>query len=321
MPDTAALPLVSVICLCYNHERFIAEALDSVLAQTYPNLEIIVVDDCSTDNSVAIIQEYLKKYPQLTFISTDTNQGNTKAFNRGWRAAKGAYIIDFATDDVLLPERVAQQVQAFLELDESYGVVYSDAAYIDDNGQHLNNHCARNAAGKVTSFAPSGEIFRHLLERYFICPPTMMMNRSVLEELGGYDESLAYEDFDFWVRSSRTFKYFFLDAITTKRRLHAHSLSQQLYKPGDSQVGSTVIVCEKAAQLVQTLEEKNALTKRLQYEARHAYLTGHYEQAAKFLELMRNTAGLEPVYQVIHFLNKHKIDLSFVRRLFRNLKP
>lgn len=321
MPDPAPLPLVSVICLCYNHKRFIAEALDSVLAQTYPNLEIIVVDDCSTDNSVAIIQKYLKKHPQLTFISTGTNQGNTKAFNMGWRAAKGAYIIDFATDDVLLPERVAQQVQAFLRLDESYGVVYSDAAYIDDNGQHIKYHCTRNAKGEVASFAPSGDIFRHLLGRYFICPPTMMMKRRVLEELGGYDEALAYEDFDFWVRSSRTYKYFFLDTITTKRRLHAHSLSQQLYKPGDRQVASTVVVCGKAARLVQTPEEKQALTSRLQYEARHAYLTGNYEQAAEFLELIRTTAGLGPVYQVIHFLNKRKVDLSFLRRLYHNLKP
>jgi glycosyltransferase involved in cell wall biosynthesis len=321
MPDTDAMPLVSIICLCYNHERFIAEALDSVLAQTYPNLEIIIVDDCSTDNSVAVIQQYLRQYPQLTFISTGTNQGNTRAFNMGWRAAKGAYIIDFATDDVLLPERVTQQVKTFLSLDESYGVLYSDAEYIDDNGQHIKYHCTRNKEGKVTSFAPSGDIFRHLLGRYFVCPPSMMMKRSVLEELNGYDESLAYEDFDFWVRSSRTYKYFFMDASTTKRRVHTHSLSQQWYKPGSQLVDSTVTVCEKAALLVNTPEEKDALTRRLQYEARHAYLTGHYEQAAKFLELMRSNAGLEPVYQVIHFLNKHKVDLSFIRRLFRNLKP
>jgi glycosyltransferase involved in cell wall biosynthesis len=179
MADTTALPLVSVICLCYNHERFIAEALDSVLAQTYPNLEIIVVDDCSTDYSVEVIEEYLRKYPQLTFISTGSNQGNTRAFNMGWRASKGALIIDFATDDVLLPDRVEKQVQAFLELDESYGVVYSDAEYIDDNTNHIGFHCARNKQGEVISFAPSGDIFQHLLGCYFVCPPTMMMKLAV----------------------------------------------------------------------------------------------------------------------------------------------
>lgn len=320
MPDSAALPLVSVVCLCYNHERFIAEALDSVLAQTYPNLEIIIVDDCSTDDSVAIIQDYLRQYPQLSFISTGTNQGNTKAFNMAWRASNGYYIIDFATDDVLLPGRVAQQVRAFQQLDESYGVVYSDAEYIDDEGQHVKYHCERNAAGEVTSFAPSGEIFQHLLGRYFICPPTMMMKRRVLEDLQGYDEALAYEDFDFWLRSSRRYKYFFLDSITTKRRLHAHSLSQQWYKPGSQLVASTVAVCEKAVKLVQGPEEKAALTKRLQYEARHAYLTGHYEQAEQFLGLLRHHAGLGPVYRTIHLLNKLKVDLRFVRKFYNKLK-
>ncbi|SIT92237.1 glycosyltransferase [Pontibacter indicus] len=317
--DSVTQPLVSVICLCYNHERFIAEALDSVLAQTYPNLEIIIMDDCSTDNSVAIIREYLQKYPQLTFLSTGTNQGNTKAFNTAWRASKGAYIIDFATDDVLLPERVAQQVAAFERLDETYGVVYSDAEYINDEGRHVRFHCQRNRAGEVISFAPSGDIFHHLLGRYFICPPTMMMKRRVFEDLQGYDETLAYEDFDFWLRSARRYKYFFLDAITTKRRLHASSLSHQLYKPGDKQLSSTVVVCEKAAKLVQTAEERSALTRRLQYEARHAYLTGHYQQAEQFLNLLRQHAGLGPVYQTLHFLNKLKVDLRFLRVLYQKL--
>ncbi|WP_018477160.1 glycosyltransferase [Pontibacter roseus] len=320
MADTAALPLVSIICLCYNHARFLSEALDSVLAQTYPNLEIIIVDDCSTDNSVEIIQQYLQKYPQLTFISTGTNLGNTRAFNIGWRASRGEYIIDFATDDVLLSGRVEKQVQAFQQQGKSVGVVYSDAEYIDDEGNHTGFHCTRNDQGKVTSFAPSGDIFHHLLGRYFICPPTMMMRRSVLEDLGGYDETLAYEDFDFWVRSSRTYKYFFLPVITTKRRVHARSLSQQWYKPGSSLVASTVKVCEKAVQLVRTQEEKNALTKRLQYEARHAYLTGHHEQAAQFLDLLRRHAGLGPVYQTIHLLNKLKVDLSFLRSFYYKIR-
>ncbi|WP_299985220.1 glycosyltransferase [uncultured Pontibacter sp.] len=319
MAEATALPLVSVICLCYNHERFISEALDSVLAQTYPHLEIIIMDDCSTDNSVAIIQKYVRKYPQLTFMSTGTNQGNTRAFNMAWRASKGDYIIDFATDDVLLPERVAQQVAAFGNLDDNHGVVYSDAEYIDDNGRHVRFHCQRNKAGEVISFAPSGDIFQHLLGRYFVCPPTMMMKRQVFEDLQGYDESLAYEDFDFWVRSSRRYKYFFLDAITTKRRLHANSLSQQWYKPGDRQLASTVIVCQKAVKLVQSPEDSNALTRRLQYEARHAYLTGHYQQAEEFLGLLRQHAGLGPVYHTIHFLSKLKVDLRFIRTLYQKL--
>ncbi|TXK47143.1 glycosyltransferase [Pontibacter qinzhouensis] len=314
------LPLVTIICLCYNHQRFLHEALDSVLAQTYPNLELLVVDDCSTDSSPAIIQDYCSRFPQLRFISTGHNRGNCAAFNMAWREAKGEFIIDFATDDVLLPERVAEQVAAFRKLDSTYGVLYSDAEYIDDNSRHLSYHCHRDKNRQVTSFAPSGDVFAAMLERYFICPPTMLMRRQVLEELQGYDETLAYEDFDFWVRSSRSYKYFFLDKVTTRRRVHNSSLSKSWYSPGSRLLSSTVRVCEKAKLLVRTPAERAALAKRLEYEARQAYFTANYKEAHELLLLLQQVAGLSAVYKLIFFLNKRKVNLTFVRRLYQALR-
>ncbi|MBC5775313.1 glycosyltransferase [Pontibacter sp. KCTC 32443] len=308
-------PLVSIICLCYNHERFIKEALDSVLAQTYSNLELIVVDDSSTDNSTAIIEDYCRRFPQLTYISTGQNLGNTKAFNLGWRASRGELIIDFATDDVLLPDRVEKQVQAIAELDQTYGVIYSNAEYINDESEHLYYHSENYKP------APDGNVFREVLERYFICPPTMMMRRSVLEELGGYDETLAYEDFDFWVRSARNWKYSYLDYVTTQRRLHQYSLSQKYYTSEGRMMQSTIKVCEKAAGLVADASEKKALVKRLKYEIRHAYLTNHFIETAQFLKLLQQQQpypGL--LYTIIKLLNKRKIKLSGIRDLYFRLR-
>lgn len=308
-------PLVSIICLCYNHERFIKEALDSVLAQTYPNLEMIVVDDMSTDKSAEIIKEYCRKYPQLTYISTGRNIGNCRAFNMGWRASRGTFIIDFATDDVLLPGRVEKQVEQFLKLDPTYGVVYSDAEYINDNSEHLYYHSQKYKP------AADGFIFEDVLARYFICPPTMMMRRSVLEELNGYDETLAYEDFDFWMRSARNRKYSYLPQVTTRRRLHQHGLSQQLYTSEGRMLRSTINVCQKAAELVRTPSEKAALVKRLKYEARHAYLTNHFPETAQFLKLLRQQeSSLGLIYSLINWLNKREIKLSAIRRLYYRLR-
>ena len=313
-------PLVSIICLCYNHARFLREALDSVLAQTYANIEVIVVDDCSTDGSVLIIEEYLQKHPGLKFISTGHNRGNTTAFNMGWRASHGDFIIDFATDDVLLPERVAQQVEAFGKLEEAYGVMYTDAEYITDEGTHLKYHYKRKPDGSLAAYAPSGDVFADLLGKYIICPPTMMVRRQVFEELGGYDETLAYEDFDFWVRSSRTYKYFYLDKITTQRRVHTRSLSMGWYKTGNKLLASTVKVCHKAAEMVRTDRERDALVYRLQYEARHAYLTGNYREATQLLGLLRQLAALPVLYRFMGLLNKKKINLSFLRSVYYYLK-
>lgn len=313
-------PLVTIICLCYNHERFLAEALDSVLAQTYANLEIIVVDDCSTDGSVAVIERYLQRHPRLRFVSTGKNRGNCTAFNLGWRLSKGEFVIDFATDDVLYLERVAEQVQAFRQVGESYGVVYTDALLIDEQSRPVRHHFRRDRQGNLQAFAPSGNVFAHLLRRYFISPPTMMMRREVLEALNGYDESLAYEDFDFWVRSSRHFKYMYLDKVLTKRRVHANSLSRKVYKKGDLQLASTVKVCRKAAALVRTEAERQALVARLNYELRHAVLTENFEEAASLMKLLDEQTNLTWQHALWEFAIQKRVKLRPLWKAYQYLR-
>ena len=173
-------PLVTVVCLCYNHSRFLRIALDSVLNQTYPNLEIIVVDDFSTDNSREIIAEYVEKYPQITYLPNDGNIGNCAAFNRAYEISKGEYLIDFATDDVLLPERITEQVAAFEELGPAYGIIYTDAELIDDFGNHLGYYYKRDAEGNLLNPPPSGDVFADVVARHFISTPTMTMRRAVV---------------------------------------------------------------------------------------------------------------------------------------------
>ena len=94
-------PLVSVICLCYNQSSFIAEAIGSVANQTYPNVELIVVDDKSEDESIVQIQDALEKYfPSGVLIANQENLGMCKAFNRGLAASRGDFIIDLAGDEI-----------------------------------------------------------------------------------------------------------------------------------------------------------------------------------------------------------------------------
>src|SRR5579859_1537102 len=103
-------PLVSVICLCYNHRRFVKEAIESVLGQTYKNIELIVVDDCSTDGSVSVIKELIVQNPVIRFIPLNENRGNCKAFNEGYKLSSGKFVIDFSADDVMVSGRIEQQV-------------------------------------------------------------------------------------------------------------------------------------------------------------------------------------------------------------------
>ena len=275
-------PLVSVICLCHNQAAHIQEALQSILDQAYPNIELIIVDDASTDASQGIIQNFVKKRPEVRFILIEKNIGNCAAFNQGWRVSKGEFIIDLAADDVLLPNRVEIGIKRLKETQAS--VHFSDALLIDKNGDELNSHNDR-----FSNFIPEGDLYARLVSGYLICPTTMMFGREVLESLNGYDESLSYEDFDFWVRSSRKFSYAYSDQVLVKKRLLKNSLSNSQNKFGNSHQRSTLLVCRKALQLNQTKEEGSALRKRCWYETRQCIKRGNVGLIPGYLSIIMKT--------------------------------
>ena len=287
-------PLVTVICLCYNHEQFVTEAVESVINQTYNNIQIIVVDDASTDNSVNQINLLAQKYPQIqTFILTE-NQGNCKAFNLAFQQAKGKYIIDFATDDVMFLNRISEQVSFFEKQNERVGVIFSNAINIDEQGNDLNLHTATNA------LIPQGEVFSDVLARYFICPPTMMVKKEVLDKLNGYDESLTYEDFDFWIRSSREYHYAYQNQILTKRRIVKTSHSKSFVK-FEKMTDSTRIVCEKAYHLCKSESEFEALQKRINHEILFAFRQKHWKVVLNYTFLVNQQKGSKLRNQLILF--------------------
>jgi glycosyltransferase involved in cell wall biosynthesis len=295
-------PLVSIICLCYNHEKYVKEAIFSVLNQSYTNIELIVVDDASYDESVPVILDLIKNLPQVKFIALKNNIGNCKAFNFALEKANGAFIIDLAADDILLSERVAQGVAAFQEKGLTYGVNFSDAAYIDANSKLIRYHYAREKDGRLKSKVAVEDVYKEILKNYYICPPTFMARKEVFDQIGGYDESLAYEDFDFLVRSSRKFKFCYTDKVLVQKRILPNSLSTRQYKPGSAQLLSTYHVCEKAFILNRTKEEHLALKKRIRYELTQALISKNYKIAKKFLELY-NQGSAGKNYIFLFFVN------------------
>ena len=215
-------PLVSVVCLCYNHERFVEEAIRSVLNQTYPSIQLIVVDDYSLDGSRLVIQKLLTHHPLVEFVPCEKNLGNCRAFNTGLAKVAGEFVIDLSADDVLMPSRVELGVREFLGRGLNYGVHFSDAELISDTDVILGHHSDQFPHDSI----PQGDVFSEILSRYFINSPIMMMRKQVFDRLGGYDEALAYEDFDFWVRSSRDFKYCYTPEALVRRRVVNSSLGK-----------------------------------------------------------------------------------------------
>lgn len=259
-------PLVSIICLSYNHEDYVVEALNSVINQTYPNIELLIADDCSTDNSVEIIQNWLQHHPKVHFSVNEKNLGNTKTFNQLAKKAKGDYIIDLAADDVLLPNCVEKQVSTFRNSNFSnLGIVYGNLIEIDENGSSLRNYYTEK------DHPESGDIYKMVIGRTTkICSVSSMVKKSVFEKLGYYDEKLAYEDLDLWIRASREFDFEYINDVLAYKRETPNSLSSHFLIKNNSRTKklntSTFKILNNAYHLNKSKNEHQALLGRIRFE-------------------------------------------------------
>lgn len=266
------------------------EALESVIAQSYRHIQLIIVDDASTDGSRQVISDFVRRHPDIQFIAHDTNLGVCKAFNSGFRLARGQFVMDFSADDVLPADRVETGVAEFEKHDHSFGVQFGDAMYIDEAGSFLSYHSDRFPAGSV----PQGDIYTELIWKYFISGPSTMVRKRVLDELGGYDESLAYEDFDFWIRSSRSYKYFYTPRVLVKQRLVKGGLHEKQFTRRSVHAWSTLAVCRKILALNRTREEQSALTSRVLYEFRQSLFRMDIRLAIQFFLLWKENLFWRP---------------------------
>lgn len=280
---------VAVICLCYNHENYVQEAMQSVLDQTYPT-ELIVVDDASTDKSVRKISDFinLHTHKEIKSLFLKENVGNCKAFNEALKLTDADYIIDLASDDRLLPKRVEEGVKN-MEKHRDVAINFTNANYLNEQKALLKPHYKIDQSGNSTEVVPEGDLFHHILARYFICSPSMMYRSSFLKEIGGYDEDLAYEDFDIMLRLSRNHPFSFTDEILVEKRVLSNSMSHNQYKKDNKQLASTLKICYKAFDMIQNKREKMALLKRIIYEGKQAFLHKRFILFFAFINLAFKT--------------------------------
>lgn len=276
------MQLVTVICLCHNHKAFVVEALQSVLQQTHAQVQLIVVDDASTDGSKVVIANFVSQQSNIEYIDLPENVGSCKAFNIALKKAKGDFIIDLAADDVLLPERIQEGLACFEKNGPEYGLQFSDALLIQADGKSSGLHSDKFPHTSI----PQGDIYKDLIERYFICSPTMMFRKELIDALGGYDEQLSYEDFDLWIRSARRWKYCYIPKALIKRRILPGSLSAKQFSIRSSHQHSTYIICRKIMYLNRTRAEQQALNKRIRYEMRVNLRLLNWKLVWKYMSLL-----------------------------------
>lgn len=212
------LPLVSIIVPCYNHEKYVQETIDSILNQTYENIELIVIDDGSKDNSVNIIQELADKY-KFTFIYRK-NKGLSATLNEGIKLSKGKYLCACASDDKLFTDKIMKQV-FFMEDNPDYGMCYGKIISFDSYGYKKK---------QIIPNAKTGWIFNDLLMQNFIPAVTQFIKKEVFDTTGHFDENLLIEDWDMWLRIAEKYKIGYIDEYLACYREHELNISKQTFK-------------------------------------------------------------------------------------------
>lgn len=207
--ELKGLPLVTLLAIAYNHEKFLIQTLDSIVAQDYPNLELLIMDAASSDSSAVLIKEWVKdKNLPIQTIFQSTTKTITQNANEGLALASGKYFQIISCDDILERNKISRQVEVFLNSDDCLAVVYCDATKIDENGDDLNEPSFFEERSWFSeSQLPSGCIFPILLQDYFIVAPTVLVDLEKIKDQEGYNPKSMMEDLDIFLRLSQKFSF------------------------------------------------------------------------------------------------------------------
>ena len=212
------MPRVSVIIPTYNRAHFIVDAIESVLAQTFKNKEIVIVDDGSTDNTKEILSGLQDR---VRYIYQE-NSGPTCARNRGILASNAEYIAFLDSDDIWLPEKLEVQIARF-KLKRELGLVYSDAY------RFFSDKTTMEPETEFSRLKPhSGWTFEHLFRDNFVHTSTVVVRKRCLEKVGVFDEGgnfVPAEDYDLWLRIAARYQIDYINKPLIKYRDHSANIS------------------------------------------------------------------------------------------------
>ena len=203
-------PLVSIILPTYNGARYLAEAIESCLRQTYRNWELILVDDCSVDATPDVITGFVTRDTRIRSIRHERNRKLPEALNTGHAAARGEYLTWTSDDNRLLPTAL-EELTAYLDQHPAIGLVYADSVLIDEAGRRVRDYPSKPAS-KLAYMNAVG--------------PCFLYRRAVYQSVGSYDPQLFMaEDYDYWLRVYRRFEIARLPRTLYEYRWHGQSLT------------------------------------------------------------------------------------------------
>lgn len=223
------LPLISILIPAYNHEQYVCDSLDSILNESYPNLEVIIIDDGSSDGTPKIIQEWVTKHKAslpITYISRP-NKGICATLNELISLANGEYNLLFSSDDLLINDGIMKRYEYLQKNPEKLSVV-ADSTVIDENSEFMFESaiCDLHKGNKANYGTDKG--FQEEIVKKWALAGTRLDHESLYKEHGKYDESLTIDDWDFCLRLVARNQLGFMDENFTAYRMHRGSTCRTL---------------------------------------------------------------------------------------------
>lgn len=203
---------ISIVLPCYNGEAYLEQAIKSIIAQTYNNWELIIVNDCSTDSTQDIIDKYVKVDNRIKCVKNKINLKLPGSLNEGFKVSDGEYLT-WTSDDNILKSNFLKDLSDYLSNNKNVFLVYSNYEYIDENSNYLKDYITER---------PMNMLVNNVVGASF------MYRRDVLDKIGEYDTDLfLIEDYEYWLRIFLNFKIARLDINPYQYRVHGGSLTSR----------------------------------------------------------------------------------------------
>lgn len=314
--------LVSIVVTSYNHAEFLQQRIESLLAQTYPNIEIIVVDDCSTDRSREYLEQY-KNHPKVSLFFLERNSGYVFASNYGVSQAKGEYIVFAECDDFSEPDQIASLYQA-LTTNSRIGVAWSVSNLVDEKGYITGNDYEKRSA-VFQDYCHNDTLVPGLLLQKFMLYSNVVHNmsaamfrKSLFIRIGGLSERYKLSaDLDFWVRMAEVGDFYYLRKPLNNYRYHTNSIRNRL-GPSVQLIEMIDVNSRLKRKFKRTFKEKIELQMHLGNQWLF-YARNEFRSFCKtFATVLASTFRHEPLLLFFMFLNFPVLSIKKIGKLLHS---
>lgn len=305
-------PLISIGLLTYNHEKYISDALEGLLSQDYERIELIILDDASTDSTRQIIYRYMEriqnKFVRVIDLSNQKNCGNIPHnCNRLIMEMEGEFYFVTSGDDILLANGISSLYEKLQNHAECM-IVYSNMIFISDEFRFDETFSIGDVfiKNKKSGVEPDNLFQQLMAHNVSITAPTVLFRREVFDKYGYHDEDIAFEDFEYWLRISQTEKFFFLDKPTVLYRRAETSITNfscNNYIKLRTAIESDFLTRKKYVNKLKECEQLESWKIYFSYYI-HLCIQNHYQDGIQWLEDKKNQMGI-----------KREEDIDYEKRL------